>query len=681
MKRVPPIPQEPASLRVGLIGAGKMGLNHLKAISRCSGAQIVGVADPHAQEEILRPVIGPDVLIFDRAEDLLARAKPDVVHIATPPRTHAALAQLALDAGSHIYVEKPFTLAAGDAQQILGLAAERGLKVCAGHQCLFQNASIRARSRLEHIGSVVHVESYFSFHTVRRSISPVDQAKDILPHAVYMLVDVLRAARPQGGHIRISGLDVSADGGIYAVLNLGDCRALLVVTLKGRPVQQYLHVVGTNGSMRVDLVSDSVIELGGPGISSVSALINPYRQVGQTLTRTSGGFYGRIRDRKFGYPGHADLCRRFYDSVRSGGLSPTTNQSIIDTVGLCEEIGRALDAAGSRAEQEAQADLLRKDAALPSPIRDRGIVLVTGANGLLGRAVIRELRTCQWPVRALTREPLRYTARVPGVEYRACDLAMGVASDLLEGVSTVVHCAAETRGGKAEHERNSIGATAELLRSMEAAGVKRLIHVSSVAVMVPPTNSRRMDETTPVDYDDLGRGPYVWGKAQSERLVMEARARGMQVSILRLSPLIDFAAFEPPGRLGREAGQLYVAVGPRGSRIATCDVTTAAVVIRSFAADFSRAPPVVNLLDPDAPTRRELVELLRKKRRDLSVLWLPMWLLKTASVPITLAQRVVLRAKQPLDIASAFAGLQYSTTLAAEVIARARAESGDCGGT
>jgi predicted dehydrogenase/nucleoside-diphosphate-sugar epimerase len=674
-------PAEPGVLKVGLIGAGKMGINHLKAITACTGVRIAGIADPHADEEKLRPIVGPDVPILSRVEDLFSQVRPDVVHIVTPPKTHTAIARMALEAGSHIYVEKPFTLESAETTAILKLAAERNLKVCAGHQCLYQRSASLARSRLAEIGTPVHIESYFSFHTVRRSISPVDQAKDILPHAVYMLVDFMRAARPNGGQIEIRGLDASADGGIYAVLALDDCRGILAVTLKGRPKEQYLHVVGTNGSMRVDLVSDSVIELRGPGISSVSAIVNPYRQMCQTLTRVTAGFYRRIRDRKQGYAGHRQLCQSFYDSIRTASPLPTTPQAILDTVAICEDIGRVLDEANERAEKAAQAELARLESAMPAVSAGRGAVLVTGAGGFLGRAVLRELRDCNWEVRALTRSPLRYTARLPGIDYYSCDIASGIPADLMRGVSAVVHCAAETKGGKAEHERNSIKATEEVLKAMQAAGVKRLVHVSSVAVMSPPSGSRPMDEKTSVDFDDLSRGPYAWGKAQSERVVLAAKAQGVEATILRLGPLVEFSSFDPPGRLGREAGQVYVAVGPRNSRLALCDVATAASVIRAYVQDFSIAPPVLNLLEPEAPTRRDLIGMLRQRRRDLSVIWIPMWFMKLISPPLKLVQRLALGSKQPLDISSAFANLRYDTGLAAEIIGKARAGRGNCGGT
>ncbi|MCL4849739.1 MAG: Gfo/Idh/MocA family oxidoreductase, partial [Acidobacteria bacterium] len=682
LRRAPEIlrvtPEAPRSdsqpLRIALIGTGKMGLNHLRAIAGCTGATVVGVADPQADAEALGPLLPPDAVIVESAQALFERARPDIVHIVTPPATHAALAAEAIEAGAHVYVEKPFTLRRADAEHLVALAARRGRRVVAGHQCLFQHSALRGRDSLGQIGTIVHIESYFSFRQVRRSMSPVEQAKDILPHAVYMLVDLLRAARPgDDTPIRLDALQASADGSVFALLSLGTCRGILVVTLTGRPVEQYAHVVGTNGSLRIDLVADAVTSLVGPGASAPSALLAPSRLAWQGVTRSTAGFARQIRERKYGYPGLRTLCQRFYDSIRADAPPPISPDSIVETVGLCEQVGMALDEAERQAEAVARHDLEAATRAVLPVEAGRGVMLVTGAAGFLGARLVRELRSCGWPVRAIVRQPLRAAQQEPGVEYRVCDLAGGVSADLMAGVTTVVHCAAETRGGKADQSRNSIGATRALIDAATAAGVVRFVHVSSVAVMRPGASSRPLDESAPLDVDTLARGPYVWGKAESERLVVQlGRERGLQVRVVRLGPLVDFAAFEPPGRLGRELGPMFVAVGPKKRRIALCDVGTAAAVLRSYVEDFDAAPPLVNLVEPDAPTRSDLVARLRSVRPDLRVRWMPWWLLRTMSPPLRWAQRLLLGSKEPLDIASAFTSPAYATSLAAEVVARAR---------
>jgi predicted dehydrogenase/nucleoside-diphosphate-sugar epimerase len=651
-----------------------MGLNHLKAIGGCTGVAIVGVADPLADRDALEPLLPPGTGVYDSVDALLGQARPDVVHIVTPPHTHGPIAVQAITAGAHIYVEKPFTLTRAEAETVLRAAADHGRGVCAGHQCLAQRSAVEGRAGLRELGRVVHIESYFSFRQVRRSISPVDQAKDILPHAVYMLVDLLRTAHPDlDTEVSVDAVQVSADGGVYGLLTLGSCRGLLLVTLAGRPVEQYAHVVGTNGSMRIDLVSDAVTKLVGPGASFIGAMLSPYRLAWQGSKRATSGFAGQIKERKYGYPGLRALCQQFYDSVRMGTPPPVSPASILETVSICEQVGMHLDAAEAAAEHEARVKLAAEEHRLPPIEEGRSTVLVTGAAGFLGSRVVRELRHRGWPVRAVVRQPLRTSSREPGVDYESCDLSRGVPAELMAGVQTVLHCAAETRGGKGDQDRNSVEATRAVVEAAASAGVSRVVHVSSVAVMKPAASaSAALDESTPIDVGNLARGPYVWGKAESERLAVTlGRERGVDVRVVRLGPLVDYAAFEPPGRLGREVGPTFVAVGPKKGPLALCDVGTAAAVLRSYAEDFAAAPPVLNLTDPDAPTRAELVDRLKQGRPDLSVRWMPYFLLRLLSPPLKWAQRLVLGSREPLDIASAFTSPRYSIGLSSKVVAKA----------
>ena len=450
-----------------------MGLAHLRAIAACSGVQIVGVADPRADEELVRPLLPDGAPILSSVDALLSQARPDVIHVVTPPSTHEAVARAAIEGGAHVYVEKPFTLQRAAAESLLETAQRHGRLVCAGHQCLFEHGAVGGKRRLPELGAIVHVESYFSFRTVRRLIHPVDQAKDILPHAVYMLVDYLRAAWPQRADlpIELGPLDVDADGGIYGIVSLGNCRGLIVVTLAGRPVEQYLHVVGSNGSMRVDLVSDAVLALPGPGASAPAALLAPYRLAWQTVMRSTSGFTRRIRQRSQGYPGQRDLCQAFYDSIRGTGPLAMTPGSIVETVDLCERIGDRLDAAHAAAEQTAAVDSRAPHRGAGPDRRRSG----RGAGhrrrrvprpAARPRAARRRLARARGDAAAAADAGPRAGRRATGV----CDLGGQVPPDLLDGVSTVVHAAAETRGGKADQDRNSVVATEQLLAAAGAAG-------------------------------------------------------------------------------------------------------------------------------------------------------------------------------------------------------------------
>ena len=666
----PSIPPSRRPIRVALVGCGKMGLQHLRAIGAVPGATVVGVADPAADEEALRDLLPADALVLGDALTLIERARPDVVHVVTPPATHTAAALLAIDAGCHVYVEKPFAATRAEAEQVIRRAEERGVQVCAGHQCLFERPALEAFHRLAEVGRLVHVESYSSFRMVRRTITHVDQAKDILPHAVYPLTALLRAGTGlTDAPIQVVGLDVRATGDVYGLLRLGDCTGILVVTLSGRPIEQYQHIVGTGGWMRADYVTGALTHLAGPG-AGVGVLFTPYRRGWQTLAGATSGIARLITERT-SYPGLRALIGRFYAAIATGAPPPLTPRSILDTVEVCAHIGTALDAAGAAKEAEARSRL----ADVP-PTRG-SLVLVTGGTGWLGRSVAEELRGAGFRVRSLGRRPAPYSARVPCVEYVTADLACPLDTTLLQDVDAIVHCAAETAGGKREHERGSVDATRHLVEAAAKAGVRAIVHISSLAVLkAGRAPAGGLDESCEVDRDGLRRGPYVWGKAESELLARRLGGEvGIPVKVIRPGPLVDYGEFQPPGRLGREVGPIFVAVGGRRSPLSVCDVRTAARVIRRYVQAFDAEPDVLNLVEAPAPTRGELVARLKQVRPDLRVLWVPAFLLRVLAAPLKLAQRLALGSTAPVDVYAAFASERYRTDLAAEAIARAGASA------
>src|ERR1700730_12474980 len=126
-------------LRVAIVGAGKMGANHARAVANCAvPARVIAIAD--ASEAALESLSAvTPAARFGSLAELLAGERIDVVHICTPPGSHGSLAVEALEAGCHVYVEKPFAHSTTEAERMLGIANSRGLKVAAGHQLLFES--------------------------------------------------------------------------------------------------------------------------------------------------------------------------------------------------------------------------------------------------------------------------------------------------------------------------------------------------------------------------------------------------------------------------------------------------------------------------------------------------------------------------------------------------------------
>src|SRR5262249_35680907 len=124
-------------LKVALVGCGKIADSHASQIGRIKGCEIVGVCDrePLMARQLYERF--PVKRYFSDLTELLNDARPDVVHITTPPESHFDLARRCLESGCHVYVEKPFTLYEQEARQLVALADEKRLRVTVGHDDQF----------------------------------------------------------------------------------------------------------------------------------------------------------------------------------------------------------------------------------------------------------------------------------------------------------------------------------------------------------------------------------------------------------------------------------------------------------------------------------------------------------------------------------------------------------------
>jgi len=145
--------------------------------------------------------------------ELLSDARPDVVHITTPPESHFEIARLCLERGCHVYVEKPFTLHEKEAQILVALANEKELKLTAGHDNQFSHVARRMRTLVQSGylgGAPVHMESYYCYelgdsyarallgdkqHWVRRL--PGRLLHNIISHGIARIAEFLTTDSPQ----------------------------------------------------------------------------------------------------------------------------------------------------------------------------------------------------------------------------------------------------------------------------------------------------------------------------------------------------------------------------------------------------------------------------------------------------------------------------------------------------
>lgn len=149
----------PHALRALILGAGYAGEGHTLALRR-AGVEIVAMASRTAascQETAQRLAI-PHAGTDWRA--MLAELKLDIVAVATPGGTHLEMAAAAIEAGCHVYCDKPLALTAPEARQLYALAKANGVKTAYAASYRYQPQTLYARELVQQgvLGAIHEVE-------------------------------------------------------------------------------------------------------------------------------------------------------------------------------------------------------------------------------------------------------------------------------------------------------------------------------------------------------------------------------------------------------------------------------------------------------------------------------------------------------------------------------------------
>src|SRR5580692_11127279 len=150
-----------AMVKFGVVGYGYWGPNVVRNLDRLETAEVVAVCDksPASRKKVAKAY--PDVLVTDDAAELMSSPDIDAIAVVTPVWTHYELAKAALLGGKHIFVEKPFTSNAAQAQELIELAAKKNLKIMVDHTFLFTGAVKKIKELLDEgaLGKLYYYDS------------------------------------------------------------------------------------------------------------------------------------------------------------------------------------------------------------------------------------------------------------------------------------------------------------------------------------------------------------------------------------------------------------------------------------------------------------------------------------------------------------------------------------------
>src|SRR5512136_767769 len=115
------------AIKVGAVGCGYWGPNLMRNMRQLSDCQLKVICD--ASEPRLKHMrkLHPEVTTTNRFEDLLNDAELDAVIVATPVRFHYEMAKACLNAGKHVFVEKPMARTEAEGEELVALAERQGL--------------------------------------------------------------------------------------------------------------------------------------------------------------------------------------------------------------------------------------------------------------------------------------------------------------------------------------------------------------------------------------------------------------------------------------------------------------------------------------------------------------------------------------------------------------------------
>lgn len=294
---------------------------------------------------------------------MLETTKPDVVHITTPPKSHYSLARQCLESGRHVYLEKPFTITADQAESLVQLAEDRGLKITVGHNYQFTLEMMEMRRLVSEGylgGRPIHLESYWSYDLGDSSYAtaflgsrahwlrelPGQLFHNIISHGIAKLAEFLDddvplivATAHRSPPLGDSGGSDLMDELRVLLQDKHGTTALFCFSTQFKPGLNRLRIYGPRNSLMVDILTGTLVR--SPGASYKSYLtyfIPPLKYAREYFRNARVNVINFLRRRLYQDFGMKELIERFYNSIRLDAPVPIPYREILLTARIMDEI-------------------------------------------------------------------------------------------------------------------------------------------------------------------------------------------------------------------------------------------------------------------------------------------------------------------------------------------------------
>ena len=241
------------TIKVGVIGAGRMGRNHCRVFSAVRHAELVGVTDLDAKAawHVAQQYA---TTAFPTVDALLAEV--DAVSIATPTAAHFGLAAKCLQQGMHLFIEKPMTATVGEAEALVDLANASRRIVQVGHIERFNPTFTELKHVIE--GMTIVAINFRRLSPYTGSNIDVDVVFDLMIHDLDLLLDLFPAPPQTIQAIGMSAFSHDIDHAVaQLVFPAGPLLTLTVSRLTEHKVRS-IEVTGLDAYVEGDLLNKSI---------------------------------------------------------------------------------------------------------------------------------------------------------------------------------------------------------------------------------------------------------------------------------------------------------------------------------------------------------------------------------------------------------------------------------------
>jgi predicted dehydrogenase len=354
-------------IRAGIIGCGRIADQHAIEIQKMQDCQIVGACDT---EEFMAMQLSERFGFknyFSDIHEFLDTARPNTVHITTPPQSHFELGKLCLEADCNVMFEKPFALNTLEVEELIDAAQRKNLKITVDHNMQFNHTALKMREIITSGflgGPPVHVESIWCYsygdpgyakallgeknHWVRNL--PGKLLHNIISHGVSKIAEFLYGERPE---IMASGytsafLNNLNEKDIFDELRviIRDSRlttAYFTFSTQISPPIHELRIFGPKNSLIIDDLHQTVIKVTGHFKSYLNHYVPAMVDAKQYAANSLANIKRFIKRESYFEEGRRNLIQRFYNSILYGEPVPIPYKEIILTSRIMDDIFQQLD--------------------------------------------------------------------------------------------------------------------------------------------------------------------------------------------------------------------------------------------------------------------------------------------------------------------------------------------------